>query len=109
MSDRSSCAGQCDLGARSDYDLVLKIMQTVERHNRDEHVDPDPHSLRDTLLAVAALLHIEAIKIEAGNQLAAGEDGKQLRETFADVACCQLDAVVEAASIIRRDQSSEYQ
>ncbi len=107
MSDRSGCTAQCDLSARSDYGLVLKIMRTVERYNRDEHIDPDPRSLRDTMLAVAALLHIEAIKMDDG--LAAAGDGKGLRETFAGAACRQLDAVAEAAAIIRRDQTSEYQ
>jgi hypothetical protein len=98
-----------DLNARSDCGLVLKIMRTVERFNRDEHINPDPRSLRDTMLAVAALLHIEAIKVDGGNQLAAAGDGEQLRETFASAACRQLDAVVEAAAIIRRDQTSGYQ
>jgi hypothetical protein len=98
-----------DLSARGDYRLVLEIMQTVDRYNRDQHINPDPRSLRDTILAVAALLHIEAIKLSGGNQLAAAGDGEQLRETFAGAACCQLDAAVEAAATIRRDQTSGYQ
>jgi hypothetical protein len=109
MSDRSGGTSQCDLGARSDYDLVLKIMQTVERHNRDEQINPDPRSLRDTMLAVAALLHIEAIKMDCGSRRAAAEDREQFREAFAGAARCQLDAVAEAAAIIRRDQTGEYQ
>jgi len=109
MSDRSGCTGQCDLRARSDYSLILKIMRAVEHHNRDEHIVPDPRSLRDTMLAVAALLHIEAIKTDDTNTLAPGGDRKQLREVFAGAACCQLDAIIEAAAIIRRDQSDEYQ
>jgi hypothetical protein len=109
MSDRSGCTGLCDLRARSDYGLVLKIMRTVEHHNRDEHIVPDPRSLRDTMLAVAALLHIEASKMGSANPLAAAGDGKQLREAFAGAACCQLETVADAAAIIRRDQSGEYQ
>jgi hypothetical protein len=109
MCDQSTCTGLSDLSARSDYDLVLKIMQTVESHNRDQHVEPDPRSLRDTLLTVAALSHIEAIKMETGIQLAAAEYGKQLRDTFANAACSRLDAVVEAAAKIHRDPTREYQ
>jgi hypothetical protein len=109
MGDGSGCTGQCDLSARSDCGLVVKIMRTVERYNRDEHINPDPRSLRDTMLAVAALLHIEAIKICSANWLAAAGDGEQIRNAFASAACCQLDAVVEAATTIRRDQTGEYQ
>jgi hypothetical protein len=108
MSDGSGGIGQRDLSARSDYGLVLKILQTVEHFNRDEHIIPDPRSLRDTMLAVAALLHIEAIKMEGANPLAAAGDGTQLRNAFAGAACCQLDAVADATAIIRRDQTGEY-
>ena len=107
MSDRSVCTGQCDLSARGDYGLVLKIMRTVERYNRDEHIKPDPRLLRDTMLAVAALLHMDAIKMDGGP--AAAEDGERFRETFTSAACRQLDAVAGAAAMIRRDQTTDYQ
>jgi hypothetical protein len=84
-------------------------MRTVERYNRDGHIKPDPLSLRDTMLAVAALLHREAIKIDGANPLAAAGDGEPLREAFASAACRQLDAVADAATIIRRDQTGEPQ
>jgi hypothetical protein len=107
MCDQSGSIS--DLSARDDYRLVLKIMQTVDRHNRDEQIDPDPLSLRDTMLTMAALLHLEAIKMDGGNQLAAAGDGEQLRETFASAACRQLDAVAEASATIHRDHTGEYQ
>ena len=109
MSDLSGCTGQCDLRGRSDYGLVLKIMRTVQRYNREEHINPDPHSLRDTMLVVAALLHVEAINMGNASRPAAGGDGEQIRGAFVSAACGQLDAVVKAAAIIRRDQSSEHQ
>jgi hypothetical protein len=109
MSDLSDYPGKGDLSARSDYDLVLEIMRTIEHYNRDKRTTPDPRSLRDTMLALAALLHIEAIKMNDGIRLSAAEGGEQLREMFASAACCQLDAVAEAAAIIRRNQTGEYQ
>src|SRR5262245_12192763 len=109
MNDRCGCTDTCDLSARGDFGLVLKIMQAVEHHNRDEHINLDPRSLCDTMLAIAALLHIEATKINGASRLATAEDGAQLRETFAVAACSQLDAVAKAAAIIRRDQTGEYQ
>src|SRR5262249_49069633 len=74
----------------------------------------DPRSLRDTMLAVAALLHIEAIKMESANPLAAAGDRRQLREVFAGAACSQLDAprlsaATKPANITRyRDGSMGY-
>jgi hypothetical protein len=108
-SDQSTCTGQCHLSARSDYCLVLKIMQTVERYNRDEHIVPDPLSLRDTMFAVDALLHIEAIRMDGVEPLAAVGDAEQRRETFGGAASQQLDAVAEAAAMIRHDQAGGYQ
>jgi hypothetical protein len=106
---RRDGTGQCDLGPRSDYGLVLKIMQTIECHHRDEQTNPDPRSLRDAMLAVAALLHLEAIKIKGRNQPIEAEDGEALRKTFTGAACCQLDAVTEATAHIRRGQTGEHQ
>jgi hypothetical protein len=109
MSDRSGCTHLCNLNARSDYGLVLKIMGTVEHHNSDEHIVPDPRSLRDTMLAVAALLHVEAIKMDEANSHVVEKVRERLHEAFGSAACRQLDAVVEAAALIRRDQSGKYQ
>jgi hypothetical protein len=81
----------------------------VARYNRDEHIIPDPLSLRDTMLAVAALLHLEVSKMNGGNPLAAAAYGEQLHQMFANAAGDQLDAVVEAAAKIRQDQTGEYQ
>jgi hypothetical protein len=107
--DLNTCTGLNDLSTRNDHVLALKIMQTVERHNLDERIDPDPLSLRNTILAVAALLHIEAVRMYGGNQLAGAETGEQLPKTFSDAACNQLEAVVEAGAKIHRDHTGEYQ
>jgi hypothetical protein len=106
---RRAGTGQCDFSARSDYALVIKIMQTIECHHRDECTSPDPCSLRDTMLAVAALLQLEAIKIYGRNQPIQAEDGEAVRERFTGAASCQFDAVIEATALIRRDGSGEYQ
>src|SRR5215813_6550281 len=107
MCDRGGSTG--DLSAHRDFGLVLKIMQTVERHNRNEHIFTDPLSLRDTMLAVAALLHMEALKMDGRDHLAAVAEVEELCETFAGAARCQLDAVVEAATILRHCHSPGYQ
>jgi hypothetical protein len=48
------------------YELVLveEIVAMIERYSQSHDVAPDAAYLRDTMLSVAALLHIEATKRE---------------------------------------------
>jgi hypothetical protein len=67
-------------------------MRTIERHNTDERIAPDPTSLRDTMLAVAALLHLEGANVR----------GEALYDAFAEAAKLQLVSAVKAAGIVKR-------
>jgi hypothetical protein len=78
------------LGDEYDSVLVGKVLCLIESHNQAEAIDPDLISLRNTMLAISALLHLQVSEI-GGNR----------RETFAEAASCQLDAVSEAARIVR--------
>jgi hypothetical protein len=77
-----------------DYDLVLaaKIMSWIEQYHQDEDIAPEPVSLRNTMLAVAALLHLESI----------GYDSEDARETFAKIACAQLDEMMQVEIVTRK-------
>jgi hypothetical protein len=89
MGKWMSGQGRGDPG--DDYDLVLaeKILQTIQRYIQDEGTNPDPSSLRNTLLAVAALLHLQT----------SGSEANDVHEKFAEAASDQLEAVEEAAKI----------
>jgi hypothetical protein len=60
---------QCELA------LVEEIMRTIDQYNKDKQADLYPVALRDTMLAVASLLHLEAARI--------GQDGADTPPTSA--------------------------
>jgi len=72
--------------------LIKEIMAVVERHDKTHGITPRPDTIRDTMLCVAALLHIDA---------SSGENARQnpgLEETFLDNARGCLAKVRDASS-----------
>ncbi|MGA7325752.1 MAG: hypothetical protein WBX25_15005 [Rhodomicrobium sp.] len=67
-------------------------MATIERFHKDQGLAASPADIRDTLLAVAGLLHKEAMHLE--DQEA---DARQLSKTFAEVARTRIEQVREVA------------
>ncbi len=74
-----------------DLELVEKVLHLIERHHQEKHITPNITSLRNTMLAISALLHLECIKTQ-------GLPG----ETFEEAAKDQLNIVTDAASTIRQ-------
>jgi hypothetical protein len=70
-----------------DYDLVLaaKVMSMIKQYHQDEDIAPEPLNLRNTMLAIAALLHLESLDY----------DREDARETFAEIARAQLDEIMQ--------------
>ncbi len=70
----------------ADPDLVNEIMGLIARYCEAIGVVPQPIELRDTLLAVAALCHIEAAsEVCAASPVSAEDFADAARETFRDV------------------------
>jgi hypothetical protein len=93
MSERGDGANN---GGKSDCDLVLilvaKVMSMIKQYYEDENIAPEPLSLRNTMLAVAALLHLESID----------SDVEDARENFAETARAQLDEMIEIETVARK-------
>jgi hypothetical protein len=87
--------GGGDGGADNRYDpkLAARILSAIADYNRDHETAPSPGPLRDTMLAVAALLHLDATR--AAHAFPTYE---AVFEAFADGARDQLRAVIEAKS-----------
>ena len=69
-----------------DPDLVNEIMSLIGRYCESNGVVPCPVELRDTMLAVAALAHLEAGKMECTATAMSAEDfADAAREIFRDV------------------------
>jgi hypothetical protein len=82
-----------DLSLKHELDLVHEIMSTIERFNNDHAIDPAPAAIRDTLLAVAGLLHREAIRVEGQE-----DDPRQLQRTFGEAAQARIEQVLKAST-----------
>jgi hypothetical protein len=86
--------------------LTTKIMEVIDRYNRAEANTPCPTCLRDTMLAIAALLHLEAEKLHAQKSGTVPLAIKSSTQQFALAAAERLQEVVEAnaATVSRRKQ-----
>lgn len=74
-----------------DMELVGKIMEVMASHYEGEHINPNLRSLRNTMLAASALLHLAYVE-------AYGETG----ETFQDAAQDCFTLIIASAISIRR-------
>ncbi len=98
MSEDECCPnGTADCNFRDAHELTLveKLMRTIERYNKSEKLTLCPVCLRDTMLAVAALLHVQSNKVNP--DLSGNAD---LEAGFAEAAIGRLRDVIEAASSI---------
>jgi len=75
-----------EVAGTADPDLVNEIMRVIWRYCEAIQVVPCPIELRDTMLAVAALSHLEAAKMDCTPIELAGEEfAEAARESFRDV------------------------
>jgi hypothetical protein len=98
MIEEEGCPGGAeDCKYREKHELVLveEIMRTIEQYNKSKQAEPCPACLRDTMLAVAALLHVQA-----GRTSFHPGQAKRAEAEFGEVALRRLRDVIEAASSI---------
>ncbi len=98
MIDGESCPGggvECDYSEMHELPLVGKVMRTIEQYNKEVNADPCPSCLRGAMLAVAALLHLEAARLGGANSLLSSSGA--LEEEFGEAARERLHAVTQAA------------
>ena len=102
MSDDGSCPNgspDCEFGLTRELTLVEKIMRAIGLHGQNEHINPCPLCLRDTILTVAGLLHIEATRLDPEKAGKSPVGGERFEEAFAKAARERLTAVIEADAI----------
>jgi hypothetical protein len=94
MTEENCCSnGSSGCNFESNATLVEIVMQMVGSHNRDQHLSC-PICLRDSTLVVAALLHVEAARIETPPPGNSADEDNVLPETFALTASCQLQTAI---------------
>ena len=84
-----------DSGVTHKLALAQEIMGVIERYNDTNSIPHRPCEIRDTLLSVAGLLHLEHAKIVSGSF-----DSVKLRKTFAEASLVQYDAALETSAAI---------
>jgi hypothetical protein len=103
MSDQDRCPNgslNCEFDDQYNVELVSGLMSFIAQHNEAKSVNPCPLCLRDAILAVAALLHLEAARIGpiGGGKPRIG--GKRAGDAFAKAARDRLAVVIQANAAI---------
>ena len=101
MSNWNACPNgneNCDFSLIDELALTHKILGFIARVIRDEGIDPGPLFLRDTMITVAALLHLECEKIDTA-QFGHANDRNHANRAFAQAARERFKAVLEADAV----------
>ncbi len=78
--------------------LTEKIMRMIGGYTQDEHIAPCPLCLRDTMLNVAALLHVETARLYAATPEKPLADATRVMKEFTRVARDRLEAIIETTA-----------
>jgi hypothetical protein len=101
MSERNICPNGstgCDFAENHEIALAGKVLRMIESYSRDHHTYPCPECLRNSIMAIAALLHIEAAKIGGENGKQDCTQGAHFVESFAETARERMASIMEASA-----------
>ena len=98
MSEEDTCPNgrpDCDFAEKHELALAGKILRIIESYTKDNETYPCPKCLRNSMIAIAALLHLEAEKIDESDSEHTSADCGFV-DTFADAARERILSVMEA-------------
>ena len=106
MNEQDTCPSgrdDCDFAENHELALAGKILRMIEGYTRDNETYPCPACLRNSIMAIAALLHLEASKMDDGGcGRRSTEPG--FVDTFTDAAreriLSVIDAVIDIDSLV---------
>jgi hypothetical protein len=108
MSDEDRCRNgsqECIFDNEREQALVSELMRVIESYCKTEDIDICPLCLRDTMLAIAALLHIEAAKIGSRGMDRPPRCTKKLSDALARSARNALEDVFSAKAALVSSRS----
>jgi hypothetical protein len=99
MRNQLSCPNgqhECDFEERHELALAGKILRMIEGYTKDHSTYPCPKCLRNSIMAIAALLHLEASKAaeQPCEEKRPGEAG--FVDSFAEAARERILSVMDA-------------
>jgi hypothetical protein len=101
MSERDSCPHElsaCNFAEKHELTLARKILQMIENYTKDNRTYPCPKCLRNSIIAIAALLHLEEAKINQKRSGQNGSEGAGFAEAFAEAARERMLTVMDAVA-----------
>ena len=108
MSEQDNCLSgrdECDFAEKHELALAGKILRMIESYTKDHETYPCPKCLRNSIIAIAALLHLEAAKMDE-NDCGQFSPDHGFVDTFAEAAreriLTIMDAVVDLDSMLGR-------
>jgi hypothetical protein len=108
MSERDRCRNgnpDCKFDHEHELALASELMRAIGGYSRRENIEACPLCLRDTMLAIAALLHLEAARIGSEISRTPRACTKQLSNALAKAARKALEDVADAKAILVSSQS----
>jgi len=100
MSEQDNCPNgrsECDFEERHELALAGRILRMIEGYTKDNATYPCPRCLRNSMMAIAALLHLEAEKMEQ-HGVCEGLPEPGFVEGFAEAARERIISVMDAVS-----------
>jgi len=108
MNEQETCPNgrqDCDFAENHELALAGKILRMIESYTKDNETYPCPGCLRNSIMAIAALLHLEAAKMD-NNRCGKRSTEPGFVDTFTDAAreriLSVMDAVVDVDSLLSK-------
>ncbi len=105
MSEEDTCPNgtqECDFAEQHELALAGKILRMIEGYTKENETYPCPRCLRNSMMAIAALLHIEAAKMDDVCTQVSADHG--FVEGFAEAAreriLSVMDAVIDVETLL---------
>ncbi len=98
MSEEDTCPNgsqECEFAENHELALAGKILRMIEGYTKENETYPCPKCLRNSMMAIAALLHIEAAKMDGEVCVQVSPDHGFV-EGFAETARERIMSVMDA-------------
>ncbi len=99
MSEQDSCPNgrpECDFAEQHELALAGRILRMIESYSHENETYPCPTCLRNSIMAIAALLHLEAAKIDERNPEQRSPHHNGFVDTFTEAARERMLSVMDA-------------
>ncbi len=101
MSKEESCPNgrsECDFEERHELALAGNILRMIENYSKNNQTYPCPKCLRNSIMAIAALLHLEAVKEDVLPCAEKRPGDASFVESFAEAARERIVSVMDTVA-----------